>query len=1004
MGIEESLIYIDLSHKNQRLSIKTLDLAKLIEKVLGLIPRVFPHFTDHSISHSEEILKQISLILYADNDVNQPKINLSYAELFVLICCALLHDVGMVITEEEEIRIINSKEWVNWISEKGPGYKKYSEINKISMSIDLDQETIKYIKFLNTRKLLSEFIRINHHILSSNIIRTKLANYFSTFFDDNIIIKTISDICESHGMSSNQLDDSEIFPFNRNILDQPVDVRLLCILLRIGDLLDISNERSCSVLLEFIKPFPQDSITHWSVSKRICHKSITPEIIEVSAECENIEEHRLLLDWFNHLSNEIDDSRKLLAKTTRHQAWKPPFISLCGDNQTIKITSAPNVKYIFNEWKIAADKDTITNLLIRSLNADKNAFIRELIQNSIDATKCKIITDHNYKQVDNNFQKSFTKDVLDNYQISISLEEKKIFNELLNDYDSYQVIRINDQGMGMDSEIIQKYFLQIGKSFYESEDFSKNYFFTPISSFGIGFLSTFIVSDRIVIETLFSSKSNNGESLKISINGIRNYFLVEKSDRKQCGTEIILLLNKGHSYKRGEFTSIIKALCKKVEIPILVSEFGDEELINMDNKEKYIFDVNVTSTNKVYSEIVNIDRGGITGEIILVKEMKEGNDLLISDIKVNDEITANPKNTEMINFCTDNYICFNGIKIISIPPFNRNLFYHLDVRNKSLLNFDINRLTYYSSVENVFSEIKPDLIDVLTNNFSKLKNLRPIKEFSYKERVLDYLTYIPNKIFREIILDLPNIIYYYFNGSLIKSSVMNFIQQPEFYVIYPNPNSKLIAKYPMVVPYHNHKGDLDEYYKNIEKARINTVNNLMNSPTITDLYFDKFNDSIIDLLKIFFEPKAFNYSKDCSFIIIKFDNVSLNDLDNKIISFINEYSKKEFSSFYYLNNSNVKQHAIQIPQDSIYCFILLNLNNKAVSLVKKLIDVIEKEKIIYGDLKTRKLVDSLEKFAKYNTFNELGENLLKWKDSGVLTQVICDEISSVLQIYNSYDN
>jgi HSP90 family molecular chaperone len=60
--------------------------------------------------------------------------------------------------------------------------------------------------------------------------------------------------------------------------------------------------------------------------------------------------------------------------------------------------------------------------------------------------------------------------------------------------------------MGMDRHIIENYLLKIGKSYYNSADFKADIFeykkmsgkdFTPISRYGIGILSCFILGDRI---------------------------------------------------------------------------------------------------------------------------------------------------------------------------------------------------------------------------------------------------------------------------------------------------------------------------------------------------------------------------------------------------------------------------------------------------------------------------------------------------------------------------
>ena len=61
----------------------------------------------------------------------------------------------------------------------------------------------------------------------------------------------------------------------------------------------------------------------------------------------------------------------------------------------------------------------------------------------------------------------------------------------------------------MDAYTLERYFLQVGRSYYNSSDFNqfrvqlrkRNFDFAPVSEFGIGFLSTFLLADHVEVET-----------------------------------------------------------------------------------------------------------------------------------------------------------------------------------------------------------------------------------------------------------------------------------------------------------------------------------------------------------------------------------------------------------------------------------------------------------------------------------------------------------------------
>ena len=91
---------------------------------------------------------------------------------------------------------------------------------------------------------------------------------------------------------------------------------------------------------------------------------------------------------------------------------------------------------------------------------------------------------------------------------------------------------------------IERYLTSKGRSFYTAGDFKKmNIAYRPISSFGIGFLSCFLVCQSIIIHT---HKMNETESLELSIPNIEGCFFIEKSLKSfPVGTEIYMDMASG---------------------------------------------------------------------------------------------------------------------------------------------------------------------------------------------------------------------------------------------------------------------------------------------------------------------------------------------------------------------------------------------------------------------------------------------------------------------------
>jgi hypothetical protein len=114
------------------------------------------------------------------------------------------------------------------------------------------------------------------------------------------------------------------------------------------------------------------------------------------------------------------------------------------------------------------------------------------------------------------------------------------------DYDGYTWLRVDDFGMGMDEEIISNYFLKVGKSYYQSEQFNleqiewkvkSNIDFLPISRFGIGILSCFIIGDIIELSTRKITDSPSRNALRMRMDGLNSFFVLKKeADKHTCET------------------------------------------------------------------------------------------------------------------------------------------------------------------------------------------------------------------------------------------------------------------------------------------------------------------------------------------------------------------------------------------------------------------------------------------------------------------------------------
>ncbi|AKQ46595.1 hypothetical protein TH63_14700 [Rufibacter radiotolerans] len=196
----------------------------------------------------------------------------------------------------------------------------------------------------------------------------------------------------------------------------------------------------------------------------------------------------------------------------------------------------------------SADVHRIVKLLVgKSLYPNPYSFVRELIQNSVDACN-RVRKNQSY------------------------LSPKIIIN--INTRDNF--LEVIDEGDGMTKNIIKNHFSVIGKSIsQEFNDSTGN--FNLISQFGIGFMSTFIVADKVVVAT----KNNEDELITFEITDVFkefNYLTpspvtgIEKS-----GTSIRVYLKK--NFHLSIALNHIRNYCRHIN-NLQIYYDGNEQQIN----------------------------------------------------------------------------------------------------------------------------------------------------------------------------------------------------------------------------------------------------------------------------------------------------------------------------------------------------------------------------------------------------------------------------------------
>jgi len=201
---------------------------------------------------------------------------------------------------------------------------------------------------------------------------------------------------------------------------------------------------------------------------------------------------------------------------------------------------------VLEQGNISIHTENIFPIIKKWLYSDHEIFIRELISNGVDAiSKLSMLSRSG----------EYSGEVEPKITIAVDKDAK--------------TLSISDTGIGMTSDEIKKYINQV--AFSSAEEFISKYKDESdqqiIGHFGLGFYSSFMVADRVDIDT--RSWREDAQAVHWSCDGSTSFELSE-SDRTERGTTITLHLNDDeHEYlEDARIKQLVKTYCDFMPVPI----------------------------------------------------------------------------------------------------------------------------------------------------------------------------------------------------------------------------------------------------------------------------------------------------------------------------------------------------------------------------------------------------------------------------------------------------
>jgi len=514
------------------LSTTVINVTKQAEDILGRILIIFEEYTLHNISHSENVIKNMWEFI-----PDKVKEKLNALEIYLLILSAYLHDVGMAVSTDEKDEILKSEEFLKFQD------KHEREVDLIEKY--KEEGNIRAAEFYE-KQIFMDYIREHHHERSYDYIVNNYSGEEGLKIDNENHARLIAKICRAHRLDVTDLEDKSEFDREYSLEGEFINLQFLALCLRLGDTLDADSRRAPKILKEFINPRNPTSKEEWEKHLSVPEVGITEEKIKINATCKSPKYQRGLLDFLRKVEKEREDFIRLL-KDNPPKISNKYYLNLKEVEHNIETDGT----YIYNDFKFSLDNDKIFNLFMgTNLYTEKTVGLRELLQNAIDACRCRKAKEAGYEG-----------------KISC-----KLVKENTDDGEVRKLI-VEDNGIGMDDFVIENYFMRIGKSYYQSRDFKKESIqFNPISVFGIGILSCFMMADRIEVETFKEGR----EPRKLEIENYSDYFVTRRGSRTEPGTTITLFLKDDVEF---DLIEVLKNCARHVKFPIVVDDGGNAETI-----------------------------------------------------------------------------------------------------------------------------------------------------------------------------------------------------------------------------------------------------------------------------------------------------------------------------------------------------------------------------------------------------------------------------------------
>ncbi|HEX8693936.1 MAG TPA: hypothetical protein VF746_16050 [Longimicrobium sp.] len=484
----------------EQLVAMVLGAAETIGPLLKQIPQTFRQYTEHDIQHSRNLIDLMGRFI----PVKTLK-RLNAVELTILALSALLHDSGMYVSDAEKTAALVSDGYRRF--EAGQGERAALLAKARAAGEHLRAATLQ-------DALLAEYFRRLHPERAADVVRKHLAGKLE--FRGTDLTPAVLRVCESHGwgvLESNDPRNPEKavarLATNRPLPGVPVNEQYLACCLRLADIMDFDRSRTPVSVFQHLAFTEEKSWEEWNKHLQVKGWHVDEHEVRYAAPCTHPAFYVAVMEFLDWIDAELRDCRVLVREAPkpvaeRYELNLPPVV----DRRQVEMEDR---SYLAGAFRFQLDYERIMQLLMdKSLYPDPSLFLRELLQNALDACRTR---------------EAHAKAAGAPYEARIAVWD-------YSDNSKDPRIVFQDNGMGMSRRIVENYFMRVGRSYYKSPEFDverqrlaeAGVELEATSQFGIGILSCFMVADRFKVETY----RVGSQPLHIEIEGPTKYSTIQQ--------------------------------------------------------------------------------------------------------------------------------------------------------------------------------------------------------------------------------------------------------------------------------------------------------------------------------------------------------------------------------------------------------------------------------------------------------------------------------------------